>query len=237
MRTRLALLTAVTAAALAITGCSGSGSPAAPTSSAPTSATATDNGVSALFAADIVTKTVEAVKDAGSVHLTGTVEGSTVDATESGGNIELKTTGSEGNLEARLIGSDLYYKGDAAFFKNAFPAPQADTLAAQRADKWVKTSAAKDPQVSQVINLLTPANILATLTLAITPTKGATTTVNGQPAIEVKFTSSAASGSLFVATTGAPVTLRITLANTSAPIDLTYGTAATIEAPTPDITA
>jgi hypothetical protein len=234
MRTRLALLAAIAAAAVALTGCSGSSTPTpGPTTPSPT---ASDNGVSALAPADIITKSVTALGDAASIHLTGTVNGSTVDATVTGGNVSIKSSGPDGNLEARLIGTDLYYKGDTAFYKGVFPADQADALAAQRAGKWVKTSAAKDQDVASVVRLLRPENIVAALALAITPTKGAATTINGQPAIEIPFTSAAFNGSIFVATTGAPLPLQIKLAGSPGPINFDYGAQPAIEAPTPDFT-
>jgi hypothetical protein len=234
MRMRLALLAVVYVAALPIAGCGGSGSPAATTA---TSTAAADNGVSALPATDIMSKSLAALSSAGSAHLIGMVSNDAVDVLENGGNLHLTSTGPDGNLEARLIGSALYYKGDATFYQQLFPAPQGDQLAAARAGKWVKSSAAKDPQVSGVVSLLTPANIVAVIVLAATPTKGAITEINGQPAIELKIASPAGNGSVFVATTGAAVPLQVKLDRLSSPITIAYGPAATISAPTPDITA
>jgi hypothetical protein len=235
MRMRLALLSAVSIAALSIAGCGGSGGPAA-SASTPATTAAADNGVSALSATDIMSKSLAALSASGSAHLSGQVSNDTVDVVASGGNLQVTSTGPDGNLEARLIGSDLYYKGDATFYKQLFPAPQGDQLASARAGKWVKSSAAKDPQVSSVVSLLTPANIVQVIVLAATPAKGATTQVNGQPAIEVKITSPAGNGSIFVATTGAPVPLQVKLDRMTSPINIVYGPATTISAPTPDIT-
>jgi hypothetical protein len=215
-------------------GCGVSGSPAATT---PASTAAADNGVSALSATDILSTTLAALSSAGSAELTGMVGNDTVDVLESGGNLRLASTGPDGNLEARLIGSALYYKGDATFYQQLFPAPQGDQMAAARAGKWVKSSAAKDPQVSGVVSLLTPANIVQVIVLAATPTKGAITHINGQPAIELKIASPAGGGSVFVATTGAAVPLQVKLDRLTSPITIVYGPATTISAPTPDITA
>jgi hypothetical protein len=232
MRTRLALLTAATIAALALAGCGGSSPSTTPTTTAPP-----DNGIAAMAPADILSKSLAALSAAGSAHLTGQVDTSTVDVLESGGNLQITSTGPDGNLEARLIGSDLYYKGDATFYKQLLPAPEGDQMATTRAGKWVKSSAAKDPQVSSVVSLLTPANIVQVIVLAATPTKGAATQVNGQPTIELKITSPAGNGSVFVATTGAPVPVQVKLDREPTPLNITYGAATAITAPTPDITA
>lgn len=237
MRPRLAILSATLAvAALTVAGCSG-GNPTASGSSAPATPTATDNGVSVLAPADILTRTLAALGSAGSAHLVGTIGTAMVDVLASGGNLQVHSSGPDGDLEARLIGSDLYYKGDAAFYRGLFPKPTGDQMAAARAGKWVKSSAAKDPQVSSVIGLLTPTNIVQVIALAATPSKGATTQVGGQPALELKITSPAGNGSVFVATTGAPVPLQIKLDRLPAPIMITCGAPVTISAPTPDITA
>jgi hypothetical protein len=236
MRPRHALLAAVTLAALALAGCSGAGTPAAPATT--TTPPAPDNGISAMAPADILTKSLAAVTAAGSVHLTGQVDTDMVDVLASGGNLQLTSTGSDGNLEARLIGTDLYYKGDATFYKMLFPAPQGDQMATTRAGKWVKSSTAKDPQISNVVSLLTPANIVQVLVLAATPTKGATSQINGQPVIELKIASPAGNGSLFIATTGAPVPVQVKLDRLKDPINISYGAAQTIAPPpTVDITA
>jgi hypothetical protein len=236
MRPRHALLAAATIAALSVVGCSGGGSPAAPATS--TTTTAPDNGISALAPADMLTKSLAAVTAAGSVHLTGQVNGDTVDVLASGGNLQLTSAGPDGNLDARLIGTDLYVKGDATFYKGLFPAPQGDQLATARADKWVKSSTAKDPQIANVVSLLTPANIVQVIVLAATPTKGATSQVNGQPVIELKIASPAGNGSLFIATTGAPVPVQVKLDRLKDPINISYGGTQTIAPPpTVDVTA
>lgn len=237
MRTRIALLAASSIAALFLAGCGGSGSTTPPASAAPTATTAADNGVAAMPAADILTKSLAALSSAGSAHLTGKVDTSTVDVLTSGSNLQIKSTGPDGTLEARLIGTDLYYKGDAAFYKAVFPAPQGDQLATQRADKWVKSSAAKDPQVSNVVSLLNPGNLLQVIVLAAQPTKGAATQVDGKPAIEITFTAPSGSGSIFVATTGAPVPLQVKLQGVDQPIAIGYGDPVTIAPPTVEITA
>jgi len=236
MRPRHALLAAATFAALFLVGCSGGDSPAAPATSATTAAP--DNGISGLAPADILSKSLAAVTSAGSVHLTGQVNGDTVDVLASGGDLQLTSAGPDGNLEARLIGADLYYKGDAVFYKNLFPAPQGDQLATSRADKWVKSSTAKDPQIGNVVSLLTPANIVQVIVLAATPTTGAASQINGQPVIELKIASPAGNGSLFIATTGSPVPVQVKLDRLKDPINISYGGGQTIAPPTTvDITA
>src|SRR6516165_8574957 len=97
MRPRHALLAAVTIAALYLAGCSGAGSPATPATT--TTPPAPDNGISALAPADILTKSLAAVTSAGSVHLTGQVSSDTVDVLASGGNLQLTTSGPDGNLD------------------------------------------------------------------------------------------------------------------------------------------
>jgi hypothetical protein len=212
------VLLAVSAAALLAAAC-GDGSPAPPaagsagaTSAAPSSAAATPsaagNQVAALSATEIVTKARDAFKKASSVHVTGggtsgqnrfkvdmryTADGKAVGTVDNGGE----------TVELRRIGSVLYVKASAAFW-SAAGGGKAGTLFG---GKFVKAPIS-DQRVAPIASLTDKGSFIdSALATTGTVTKGATSTVNGTPAVALTIKDSSGGSTLYVATTGEPVPL------------------------------
>jgi hypothetical protein len=186
------LLLALTA--LAIGGCGSSSS--------------SGNGVSSKSPSEILAASKAAADAASSVHVAGTLTSSGTPVTLNlslasghGGRGQI----SQGSLSFELIvlGDTIYIKGSPAFYSHFGGAAAAQLFQG----KWLKAPVSGGELGS--LAALTDFNKLLDQALASQGAlvKGATTTVAGQPVIELHDTSH--NGSLFVATTGKPYPIEI----------------------------
>ncbi len=181
-------------AAVLIAGCGGSSS--------------SGNGITSKSPTEILAATKAAADSATSVHVAGTLNSGgsliTLDLNliaGHGGRGQI----SEGGLSFELIVVEdtVYIKGSPSFYSHFGGAAAAQLFQG----KWLRA-----PATSGELASLAPLTNLATLlnqTLSGhgTLVKGATTTIVGQPVIELRDT--AKDGSLFVATTGQPYPIEI----------------------------
>jgi hypothetical protein len=191
--------TAVVVAAMAIAGCGGSGSDSS------------DNGVAAKSPAEIVTATRAAADAASSVHVSGSLVSGGVPLTldlslvaGKGGQGRISENGL--SFEVIQLNGTAYISGSPSFYTHFAGAAAAQLLQG----KWLKASA-----TTGSLATLAPLTELRKLIDAAVATrgaltKGAKTTVEGQPAIPL--TEAAQKGTLYVATTGEPYPLEITKA-------------------------
>lgn len=172
------------------------------------SSSSSGNGVSSKSAAEILAASKAAADSAGSVHVAGTLTSSGTPVTLNlslasghGGRGQI----SEGSLSFELIvlGDTIYIKGSPAFYSHF-----GGTAAAQLFQgKWLKSPVSGGELGS--LAALTDFGKLLDQALASQGAlaKGATTTIAGQPVIELHDTSH--NGSLFVATSGKPYPIEI----------------------------
>jgi len=166
------------------------------------------NGVASKSPSDILAATKAAADSASSVHIAGTLS--------SGGspitlNMYLKSgTGGHGQLaenglsfELIVVDGSIYIKGSPAFYSHF----GGSTAAQLFHGKWLKAPATS----GELASLASLTNLSKLLDQALTNTsalvKGASTTVGGQPAIEL--TDPAKDGSIYVATTGQPFPVQL----------------------------
>ncbi len=177
------------------------------------SSSSSSNGVASKSPQEILSATSKAASTLSSVHIVGT---SLATAQPLGMNLTLSNNGSEGTitesgetLDIRSVGSSLYVKAGAGFWKRFANAAVASLLT----DKWLK--APRTGQFSQLATL-TDKQALLTSILANHPNlkKGSETTVNGRPVVGVVDATSG--GTLYVATTGQPYPIEITGGGSSA---------------------
>ncbi len=152
---------------------------------------------------EILAASKKAVVGASSVHVVSkTAQGPltasmNLQLTRSGGRAQVSIVGRF--FEAIRIGDELYVKGSPAFYKTAVGTsvnvPRGTWLKAP-ADSGTLGQLAAFTQLSPQLNRLisTPGPV----------TKGSSTTVNGQKAIELKEATKVYKGVLYVATTGKP---------------------------------
>lgn len=194
-RTISFLLAALLSALLAvlIAGCGGSSS---------------GNGVASKSPTEILAATKAAADGATSVHVAG--------ALSSGGspitlNLDLVAGhGGRGQLsenglafELIVVGGTAYIKGSPSFYSHFGGAAAVQLFQG----KWLKASATSG-ELATLASLTDLGRLLdQALSSHGTFTKGPTTTISGQPVIELKDT--AGDGSLFVATTGPPYPIEI----------------------------
>jgi hypothetical protein len=181
-------------AALAIAGCSSSSS--------------SGNGVSSKSASEILAASKTAADSASSVHVAGTLtsNGTPITlnlrlASGQGGRGQISQSGL--SFELIVVGDTIYIKGSPAFYSHF-----GGTAAAQLFQgKWLKapTSGGELGSLAALTNFRKLLD--QTLTTHDTLTKGATTTIAGQPAIELRDPSQ--NGSLFIATAGKPYPIEI----------------------------
>jgi hypothetical protein len=188
-------------AAVLLAGCGGSSA-----SSAASSTAASGNGVADKTADEILAATTTAAKAESSVHVSGkgTSGGQTM-------GIDLQLSKGKGGFGSITLAGDtlqivsdgttVYFKGDKAFWTNQANA-QAATLIG---DRWLKAPASNTSfaSLAQFADFDTAVGQFIKPDGAIT--KGDQKSVNGTPALALVSTS----GSLWVATTGAPLPLQI----------------------------
>jgi hypothetical protein len=185
------LLTAALTAAL--TGCGGT----------------SGNGIASKSASDILAAAKAAAVSATSVHVAGKDSQGPLSLTL---NLDLASNGGRGQVslvplelpfELIRVGNTLYLKGSPAFYKRlgaAAHVPQGT---------WLKAPASGG-QMAQLASFTELGGELKRLLSSSGPiAKGATATVNGQQAIELKVSGKLFSGSLYIAATGKPYPIEL----------------------------
>jgi hypothetical protein len=195
---RIGALVAALLAAIVVAACGSSGSHT--TSSA-------GNGVASKSPEQILSAAVAAAESASSMHVSGTLhQGGTL-----GLDLALVTgkgaagTISQGAPRFKLVvvGGDFYFQGNRAFWLNAAHSQAAVQLLL---GKWIRYPSA-GAQFASVSHLTSITSLMNALVKAHgTLSKGATTTVAGQPAIALNDSNG---GKLYVATTGKPYPLKL----------------------------
>ncbi len=183
-------------AVLLAVGCGGS-------SSSPSS-----NGVEAKSATEILEATKQASAEATSVHIAGSIvsEGKpiTLDMELLAGKGGQGKIGQEGfTIDLVETEGSVYINGSAAFYRHV-----GGTAAAQLLQgRWLKAPS-NSGELASLASLTNLSKLIDTaLASHGTLSKGAKTTVEGQPAIAINDTSKG--GTLYVATTGKPYPLEI----------------------------
>jgi hypothetical protein len=198
---------ALLAAALAA-GCNKSNDPGTGGGStvAATSAAPTPNGVADLAPAEILDKAKTALAGASSFRAKGDInaEGQKIAIDlKSKGNDLTGTLGVNGaEMQILRVGSDIYLKGSAAFWKTVDP-QRGETIAALLGDKWAKAPSST-AGIGDLASLADPSKLLKA---DGTVTKADTKTINGVEAIGLK--DSSGEGTLYIATVGEPYPLQI----------------------------
>ncbi|MFF4342106.1 hypothetical protein ACFY00_19530 [Kitasatospora sp. NPDC001540] len=222
-------MTAVTGAALAAAlavGCGGSGgpggaggggSPAASGTGSAVSASAAaatsdgDNGIGQLPADQVLQQSVQALKGAGAVRTVGAVssQGARIDL-----DLRLDTAGNctgtlgqsgVGSFQVVKAGPDLWVKPDQEFWRTH----GGEALSRLVGDRYLKTGSDNPDfaEIGELCDLTGLADQLGTGRTGLA--KGAPTTVEGRPALTLTADSGTGTGTLYVATTGSPVPLKL----------------------------
>jgi hypothetical protein len=166
------------------------------------------NGVASKSAPEILAASRAAAAAASSVRITGrTAQG----PISSSFDVALTRTGGSGRVtllgltfDSIRVGDTLYVKGSPQLYERI-----GGPLAKAPHGVWVKLPAS-NPNVAAYASLTTLASETARLlTLPAPITKGASTTIDGQPAIELKETRKLSSSSIYIATSGDPYPIRI----------------------------
>ena len=200
------------------TACSSSGTSAAAgstagsTSSATASASAKAAPLDALTADQIASRATADLKVVKSVHVSGSVQ-------SSGQNIALNLTlgtkgctgtmaiKGEGSFILLKIGQTLWIKPDNAFWKHAAGADAGSGLIDLLSGKYIKPSA-KGSSLASIGTLCDPAQFAKSFGSQMTGmVKGASTTIAGRPALQIKDTADPASA--YVTVSAQPEFLRL----------------------------
>lgn len=200
-------LAALATATMLLSGCGGSDS-AEPKGGTTAAAQATDNGVAALTADEILAKAKEALTKANSFHLAGsaTTDGDTMslDFKISGKDfVGTMSMGKDAAVEVLAVGGKQYMKPSEGFWAMIAGAEQAKTMVAATGGKWVLV-----PAGEQISGLFAAADVNELLKPGGTLSKGEATKVGEQAVITLK-DSSDADSQVFVATTGEAYPVRI----------------------------
>lgn len=196
----------------------------------------TDNGVAALAPSEILSKAVAALQAASSVHIKGDV---TNDGQKIGFDLTLtKTKDGVGTLtmsgqtvQLTKIGTDVYMKADAAFWKQ-FAGDQGDLIATLLQGKYLKTSTS-DTEFGSMASFFDFAEAIDLK--GGEATKGETKSINGINAISLKESGSTSPSTLWIATQGEPYPLRLEGPPGEGAIDFTdYNKPVTIPTPPAD---
>jgi len=222
---RIRALVPVALAALLVAGCT------TPKPSTSTSATPalTDNGVSALSAGDILAKAKAALASASSVHVRGTADvadkKAKLDLTFKGKSDVAGTIQFDGQkVEIIRIGTDVYLKADASFWKSV----AGDQVAPLLQGKYVRAPNS-NPTYTQYVTMLDAAY---PLTPVGTLSKGTSTSVNGVNAIGIVDDDPKLGRTVYVATQGQPYPLRIESTTDGGALDyVDYNKSVDVKAP------
>jgi hypothetical protein len=194
---------AITVALLAVlaAGCGAS----SPTSGAPASTAPPGNPLAALTARQILTKTIADFKAASSVHIAGSERAAgqsfamdlTVGASGCTGTVGL---GGQGSVVLLRIGSTVWMKPDDQFWKSFLAAAPADLPAVE--GRYVRLSP-KGPATSSFGAFCSLSQLAGQVSGAENQlVKGQTTTIGGQPALQLKDPKQA--GSAYVTVSASP---------------------------------
>ncbi len=194
-RVRTVLLAlSVLAVTLALAGCGGSSS--------------SGNGIESKSPQEILEATKTAASTATSVHIKGSIvtggKPISLDMELLAGKGGKGTISQEGfTIQLVQTGGAVYINGSAAFYKHV----SGSAAAALLQGKWLKAPA-NSGELASLAELTNLGKLLDTALAGHgTVTKGGTTTVEGQKAVELK--DSTKGGSLYVAATGKPYPLQI----------------------------
>jgi hypothetical protein len=169
----------------------------------------TNNGVASKNATEILAAARNAVTSARSVHVgSQAAQGpltlkQNLDLARDGGHAHISGLGID--FEIIRTGNTLYLKGSPAFYQRLGITP---TRVPEGA--WIKTPTNNSQfgQLAAFTDLKSEVNRLISSAGPIT--KGATTTTNGQKAIELKNSGKLYTGAIYIATTGNPFPIQIT---------------------------
>jgi hypothetical protein len=215
---RRVVAAALTGAAVlgAATACSSSGRPAASSTSATagTTAPASAQGgpLAGLTADQIASRAIANLKTVSSVHVNGTVNSSGQDISL---NLTLGTQGctgtmginGEGSFILLKIGKTLWIKPDDTFWKHAAGSDASSAVMSLLSGKYIKPSG-KGSSLASIGALCDPAQFAKSFGGNMTGmVKGATTTIAGQPALQIKDASDPASA--YVTVSAHPEFLRL----------------------------
>lgn len=221
MRMRTLLVPMAAAAALLVAGCTGTPSPDATSTPTPTT-----NGVEAMEPDAILEAAEEALLDAESVHVSGTVgsgsETFTLDLTYAGANVTGTVEVFGVTAEILKVGNDLYVKAADTSLYAQFLTPEQQALLPMAVNRWVKIQAS-------LAAAFIPVPLSVDKFTVHTPPleKGDVTEVDGTPAITITDTDGQ---SYAVAIVGQPYILESTYeGNTLTFSD--YDKSVTVEAP------
>jgi hypothetical protein len=172
------------------------------------SSSSSGNGVASKSATEILAASKAAADGASSVHVVGTLTSNgtpiTLDlhlASGQGGRGRISQSGLA--FELIVIGNTIYIKGSPAFYSHFGGAAAAQLFQG----KWLKAPASGG-ELGSLAALTSFAKLLdQALASQGTLAKGSTSTVAGEPVIELHDTSH--NGSLFVATSGKPYPIQI----------------------------
>jgi hypothetical protein len=169
----------------------------------------TDNGVASKSATEILAAAKAAAQSATSVRIISKNAQGPLTLTV---NLELSSNAGRGHIsglgvdfEVIRIGGTLYLKGNPTFYRRLGGA-----AAHAPPGTWLKAPVNSGPLAQFAAFTDLPGEVGRLLTSANPVTKGATTTTNGQKAIELKQTGQLYAGKIYVATTGKPYPIQIT---------------------------
>ncbi len=173
-----------------------------------------DNGVSSKSASEILAASLAAANEASSVHIAGKSSTGQLSLVL---NLDLSSEGGKGQIslanfdfEVIRIGSTIYLKGNKVFYARLAATNKAFAPVVKKLTNGAWLKAPVSGELAQLAAFSTKNTELKLLLRNSGPlTKGATITVNGQKAIELKQAAKLYKGSLFVATTGKPYPVQI----------------------------
>ena len=165
------------------------------------------NGVASKSASEILAASKTAATSASSVRVASRSAQGPLAITV---DLELASNGGRANVsllglgfEAIRVDNALYVKGSPAFNKRL----AASTGVHVPNGTWVKAPA-NSSQLSQLASFTDPSELKLLLS-ASNPVKGASTTINGQSAIEIKESGKLYAGVIYIATSGQPYPIKI----------------------------
>jgi hypothetical protein len=223
---------AATLAGAAILGaasaCSSSGSPAASSTSATAGSTASasakgGSALDGLSADEIASRATADLKVVSSVHVKGSVQSSGQDialnlSLGSQGCTGTMGIGGQGSFVLLKIGKSLWIKPDDKFWKHA-AGSDGSALIDLVSGKYIKPSA-KGSSLASIGALCDPAQFAKSFGSNMTGmVKGTTTTIAGQPALQIKDSGDAASA--FVTVDAKPEFLRLDGGGSNGKLDFT----------------
>lgn len=185
-----------------------SSSPQGATSSPSVSASATSNGIANLAPDAALQQVLAATRDVSSAHIAGQfTDGGKhfavdIDAGASSGQGRLTIQG--GRVDIRFVDNTVYFRGNRAGLL-AFGTPR--SAVKQAAGKWIKLPTTSDASLRALVSVHT--FLTQILSHHGTLAKGRATTINGQSVYGIVDTRSGSGGTLYVATTGPALPVRL----------------------------